>query len=552
MLDVKSILAVALEAAVKEVYGLESAPEILSTPDPKLGDFSTNIAMQLAREVKKAPRQVAESLVAALGLPEGLLDRLELAGPGFINFYIAQTHYAQGLQEVLAAPEQFGRSSANAGKRANVEYVSANPTGPVHMGNARGGAVGDALCNLLEATGWQVDREYYINDAWDGTQMTMLGQSVQARYRQLLGQEVEFPEKGYQGDYITELAQQLLEEHGPGLLDLPEAECHRRFQELSRKTLVDQQVIDLSAFGINFDRWYREQSLYDEGALEVVVDRLKASGWTYELDGALWLKSTHFGDDKDRVLVRQDGRPAYIAADLAYHMDKFERGYDLLVDVWGPHHHGYTQRVEAGIAALGFEAAKLHFLIYQIVRLFDGGEMVKMSKRAGDLVSMASVLEDIGADATRFFFLMRAADSHLDFDLALARKQSDENPVYYVQYAHARLCSLEKEAGNRGIAIEEATLEQLSLLREPSELALMKLLLELPILIEDATRLFTPHRLTHYSLAVADAFHRFYQQCPILPAEPELRTGRFGLARATKAVLRQVLALIGVSAPEQM
>jgi len=552
MQNPKTLLSKALAEAVKKTYGLDVEPEILPTPEPKFGDFSSNIAMQLARRVKTAPRQVAEALLAAVAFPEDLVAKSEIAGPGFINCFLSPRFYHEGLLEILANPETFGTSAKYQGKRAHLEYVSANPTGPIHMGNARSGAVGDVLANLMEAVGWEVFREYYINDAWQGTQLTNLGISVEVRFRQLLGEEVELPENAYKGDYIIDLAKELLAEHGRGLLDLPQEERLRTFQQLARDKLVKEQVEDLRDFGLEFDLWFSEQSLYDSGELEATLKALRNSGWTYEKDGALWLKSTAFGDDKDRVLVRQDGRPAYLASDLAYHRNKFERGFDFLLDIWGPHHHGYTQRVKAGLAALGYEADKLEFLIYQLVRLFEGGEMVKMSKRAGDLVPLRSVLDDIGRDATRFFFLLRAADSHLDFDLALARKQSDENPVYYVQYAHARLCSLEREARKRGLEIPGPSLEDLAALSTPTETALLKLLVQLPEVIENAAEELAPHKLTHYALQVADALHKFYQHDKILPEQPPVRTARFALARAARYVLERTLSLLGVAAPEEM
>jgi len=526
----------------------------LQTPrDPRHGDIATSIALALANEVGAAPRELAERLVSHLRLPDDLIEKVEVAGPGFINFTLAPAYLRGLVRAVLEQGDRYGRSNAGGGKSLLLEFVSANPTGPIAVVQGRAAAIGDTLAKLFEHTGWRVSREYYINDALNSTQIQRFAETLEARYLQKFGQRVSIPEDGYQGDYVVDMAEELAQAEGDRYLRMSREERLAALYEYSLNSIVGGQRRDMDAFGVQFDTWFHESALYQSHEVEAAIEALKARGYTYEADGALWLKATELGDEQDHVLVRSDGRPGYLAADIAYHRNKFDRGFDRLIDIWGPDHQGHVRRTKAGVRALGYDPSRFEILIHQIVRLFRGSEMVRMSKRAGDIIPLSALLEDVGADAARFFFLMQSLDSHLDFDLELAKKQANDNPVYYVQYAHARICSILREAQERGVGAGGTNpAPNLDRLGEPDELALIRKLAELPDEIADATERYEPHRMTRYAREIASVFHGFYTNCRVLTDDADLTAARLGLVQATLTVLRTVLRLLGVSAPEKM
>lgn len=528
----------------------------LETPPRKdLGDFSTNVAMILASQMKQPPRQVAEKIVAAMAAessPE--IERIEIAGPGFINLFLNDSWLYTSLKGILQQGSSFGKSNLGKGARVLVEFVSANPNGPIHIGHGRGGVIGDVLANLLAAVGYEVDREFYVNDAATSGQMLRFGRSLEARYFQLQGIDKEVPEDGYHGEYVIDIAREILNADGPRYTDIPEAERLSTFTALAQDKMLERQREILERFGLRFDNWFSEQGLVDARKVEEAIEALKARGYTYEQDGALWLRSTEFGDDKDRVLVRSNGVPTYLASDVAYHQDKFERGYDKLIDIWGPDHHGYIIRTKAAMQAIGYSPDRLDIFVHQIVRLLSDGELVRASKRAGDIITLEEILDEVGRDVTRFFFLMRSHDSHLDFDLDLAKKESQENPVYYVQYAHARICSILREAsegGGKAAPLDSAAAD-LTVLTQETERDLMRKLAELPEEIEVAATEYAPHRLTRYAQELGSVFHAFYTECRVLCEDESLACARLALVRATRTVLQITLGLLGVEAPERM
>ncbi|HUT73998.1 MAG TPA: arginine--tRNA ligase [Armatimonadota bacterium] len=528
------------------------APEIelLDPPDPRFGDFSTNLAMVAAKAQARAPREVAQALVARL--EDDLIERAEIAGPGFINFYLKPTWLDDVVCAIHAQGERYGGRDDGGGERILLEFVSANPTGPLNVVNGRAAAIGDTLARLLELRGYRVSREYYINDAASSTQVQKLALSLDARYCQALGQDKPVPEDGYKGEYLAQMARELIAVAGDRYLSLPEAERLAACTAFAERGFVENHRHVLETFGVAFDNWFRESSLFDSGEVEQVIARLKELGHTYEADGAVWLRATAFGDDKDRVLVRSNGKPMYVASDAAYHRNKFDRGFSRLIDIVGPDHHGWVARTRAAVAAIGCAVDRLEIIITGTLRLFRGGDLAHMSKRAGDIITLEEVLEQVGADAARYFFLMRSTDSPLDFDLDLAVRQSPENPVYYVQYGHARICSILRNAEEKGVALPDPRAADLTLLREPDELALMRKLAAFPEEVEMAARLYEPHRMTRYASEVATAFHVFYTNCRVLGDDPKLTAARLTLVGAALIVLRNVLRLLGVSAPERM
>ena len=553
---IRQLVASAIEKAVEdgalpeEARGVEF--DVTEPPRPELGDFSTNAAMVLTRVARRKPMEVAEALVQRLPQHE-MVAGAEIAPPGFINFRLAPAWLEEAVAECLEKGEEYGRSDAGRGKKVQVEFVSANPVGPLHIGNARGGPYGDVLASLFEATGHDVTREYYINDGPENTQIRLFGRSVQARYLQLLGEDVPLPEGGYQAEYVIDIARRLVEEHGDRLRDIPQDdEGGLQFFRLVRDWMVEMLREDCRAMGIEFDVWFSEQSLYDSGAIDRAIEKLREIGVAYEKDGAIWLRSSDFGDDEDRVLVRQSGAPTYLASDVAYAMNKFfERGFEHVVYVWGPDHAGYVARLKAAVAALGVEPERMEIIIYQTVRFLRDGEPVKLSKRHGRMVPIREIIDEVGRDATRFFFLLRSVDAHLDFDIDLARAQSEENPVYYVQYAHARICSIEREAAARGFKVEGRP--ALSLLTHPAEREVMRYIADYPGLIVEAMQQRAPHRLPHFAMDLARAFHKFYDRCRVLDeSQAELSAARLALVRAVGQVLRNLLGILGVTAPERM
>ncbi len=526
--------------------------DVSTPPRPELGDLSSNIALALARVARKAPMAVAQDLIARLP-DHRLVERVEALKPGFINFHLSPAWLESAMAECLRLGEAYGTSDWGAGRKVQVEFVSANPVGPLHIGNARGGPYGDVLASLLEATGHEVTREYYVNNGPDNSQVLTFGRSLQARYLQLLGEDVPFPEGGYLGEYVSDLAQELVDRHGDRYRDVPQdnAGAHRFFWLVSDRMLETLRE-DCDVLGLDFDVWFSEQSLSDSGAVARAVARLKELGVAYEADGAVWLRASDFGDEEDRVLVRSSGSTTYIASDAAYAVNKFiERGFDHVIYVWGPDHAGYVARLKAAVAALNVATDRAEVIIYQTVRFLRGGEPVRLSKRQGSIVPIREIVEEIGLDATRFFFLMRSVDAHLDFDLDLASRKTDENPVYYVQYAHARICSILREAPSRGV--EEATEPRLELLTHPAEREVMRAILGYPDLVSGAAVDRAPHRLTHFAIELARSFHQFYDRCRVLDAhEPELSAARLALVGAVGQVLRNLLGLLGVEAPERM
>lgn len=514
------------------------------------GDFSTNLAMVLARAEKMAPRKVAEALVAVLEESAAEWGRVEIAGPGFINFHLASGYWFGILDEVLRRGADYGRSTFGKGKKVQVEFVSANPTGPLHIGHGRGAATGDAVAAVLAAAGYQVQREYYLNDA--GNQMQTLGRSLLLRYRELLGEAIDFPEDCYQGDYIRDLANEFLESKGRALLELSEEDAIEQIGSYGGGRIRDGIDADLEDFGVRFDNWYSEQSLYDRGEVEKGIALLKERGLTYEQDGALWFKTTDFGDDKDRVLVRSNGVTTYFASDVAYHKEKYERGFDLVIDVWGADHHGYIPRMKAVLAGLGRDPEDLQCILVQLVNLLRDGQQVAMSTRAGKFVTLREVIDEVGKDACRFFFLSRRSDSQLDFDLELAKKQSNENPVYYVQYAHARVCSINRNAAEAGIGLPAVGEVDFSKLALEDELALVKQLSRYGEVVESAAQHFEPHRVVFYLQDLAARFHSYYNKGRVLIDDIETSRARLYLINGVRIVLENALLLLGVSAPERM
>jgi len=554
----------------------QSLVRVERPPSDELGDYATPAALGLAKQTGRPARDVAqilarriESIVKA-GPESGgppLVEKVEVAEPGFINFRVSQARLQDVVREVLEQAENYGRSDRYTGKNVDVEFVSANPTGPLLVVNGRAAAFGDVLANLMDAVGWQVTREYYINDATTSSQIRSLGESVEARYLQALGMEAQVPEEGYQGEYLVEMGKEIADREGDKYLKLPKEERAAVFAQLTLDRMLEGQKRSLEEFGVHIDIWFRESSLFQSGKVQQTLSLLEERGYAYEAEDALWVRSSLFGDEKDRVLVRRTGKEAYLGTDLAYHRDKFQRGYDLMVDVWGPDHHGHVPQVMAGIEAMGLDRQAVQIIIHQLVRLVSGGEQVRMSKRMGNVVPLDDLVSEVGRDAARFFFLTRSADTALDFDLELAKKQSPDNPVYYVQYAHARICSILEEARSRGIPIPQMpprgiegeresspgmTAPRLSLLTHPTELDLIRTVADLPYEITAAAEGREPHRLTRYAQELAAAFHIFYAECRVLGQDADLAAARLCLVLAVRAVLRNLLGILGVSAPESM
>ena len=583
--QVQSLLSAALEALVDaETLPADALtlPQIERTRDPRHGDFSSNLAMALAKPARRKPRELAEALVAALPASP-MIARVEIAGPGFINFVLSDNAYHGLVPEILGQGPEFGRSDMGQGRRVQVEFVSANPTGPLHVGHGRGAAYGAVVADLLAAVGFKVHREYYVNDA--GRQMDILGTSVWLRYLELCGEELTFPANGYKGDYVWDIAATLHRDHGDDyrapasevFAEVPadepaggDKELHidaliarakallgdNRYRfvfEIGLNTILDDIRDDLGLFGVTYQEWYSERSLVESGAVNRTIERLRAGNHVYEKGGALWFRSTAFGDEKDRVVVRDNGQTTYFASDIAYHMDKLERGFDRVIDVWGADHHGYVPRVKAALEALGDDPSRLDVLLVQFAILYRGGEKVQMSTRSGEFVTLRQLRKEVGSDAARFFYVMRRCEQHLDFDLDLAKAQSSDNPVYYVQYAHARVESVLRQASERGIGVEpSAGIENLERLGEDHEQALLKSLSRYPEVVETAALNEEPHQLTHYLRDLANDFHTYYNAHQFLVDDAALRDARIKLILAVRQVLRNGLGLIGVSAPSSM
>ena len=513
------------------------------------GDLATSIALRLAGPLKRAPRGIAEEIVDALDLSSDIVSKVEVAGPGFINFWIADGTITAALKSILSQAERFGQSNVGGGKPVNVEFVSANPTGPLHVGHGRGAALGDAIAALLEATGWQVTREFYVNDA--GVQIDRLAQSIWARVQQAAGRQAEIPEGGYHGEYLVELAREILEREGQGFADLEQEEGLRRCHELGVKAGREGQDRDLTEFGVRFDVTYSESELYEQGTIDKALRALEEKHVVYESDGALWLKTTQFGDAKDRVLRKRDGAFTYFLPDIAYHLTKAERGAKVAIDVWGADHHGYVPRMSAAMAALGFPEDFLRVVIVQLVRIVRYGEEVRFSKRSGQFVTLRDLFEQTGVDAARYFFLMRRGDSQFLFDVDLAVKQTEENPVYYVQYAHTRLAGIFRNAGVVPADLGTDGVD-LSLLKEEDELELMKQMGEYPAVIQKAAKALEPHRVVAYLEDLARMVNGWYHRHRVIGAPDGLEQARLVLARAAQVVVANGLNMLGITAPERM
>lgn len=562
--------------------GGEFRVQVERSRDEAHGDFSVPTALGLARGMKKKPRDIAQQIVDRLPHVRAI-DKVEIAGPGFINFFLRRSELTAVVAEILEKGVEYGRTDTGGGEPIQVEFVSATPTGPLHVGHGRGAAFGAVLANLLDAAGFSVQREYYVNDA--GRQMDILALSVWLRYLERLGETAPFPESAYQGDYIREIAAVLevgyqarfrvgaseltaglpadqsdggnKEVHIDAMISemrsLLSAESFEAVLASARELLLENIRADLEEFGVRFDRWYSERSLLESGAVARAVERLKHSGHIYEKDGALWFRSTSFGDDKDRVVIRENGVPTYFASDIAYHMEKFERGFVRVIDVWGADHHGYVARVKGALQAFGLDPDAFEVPIVQMVQLYRGGEKAYMSTRKGEFVTLRQLREEVGNDAARFFYVMRRCEQQLDFDLDLAKSESSENPVYYLQYAHARICSVMRQAAERGYDLSGAVADiDLGLLDEPQEQSLLRLLAHYPDLIAGAALAREPHQLTFYLRDVANEFHGYYNAHQFLVEDEKLRAARLALIRATRQVLANGFGLLGVSAPEEM
>ncbi|NBJ71052.1 MULTISPECIES: arginine--tRNA ligase [Clostridia] len=523
-------------------------PIMLEKPNnDQHGDYATNIAMKLTKVAKQPPREIAQVIIDQLNLKGTHISKLEIAGPGFINIFMDNNYLTPLLPHVLQAGEDYGKHSEK-NMRIQVEFVSANPTGDLHLGHARGASYGDALCNVLKAAGYEVEREYYINDA--GNQIHNLALSVEARYMQSLGLNAEVPEDGYHGQDIIHIGEKLAAEEGDTWVHKSKDERLAYFRQYGLEYELKKIEEDLKRFRVAFDHWFSELSLYKEGKVDQALDKMRQTGNVYQKDGATWFRTTKYGDDKDRVVIKSDGSYTYLASDIAYHNDKLERGFDKLINVWGADHHGYVPRMEAAIQALGYSKNKLETAIIQMVNLFEDGERVKMSKRRGKALTLRQLMEEVGVDAMRYMMNTRSCDSHLDFDINLARSQSNENPVYYVQYAHARICTLLKKAQAEGYSYEDY---DAFLLQHSSEVELLKIIGEFPQLVLDAAEKRIPHKITQYAFDLASALHSFYNAEKVLDeTQLALTKARLALLEAVKITISNALRLIGVHAPEQM
>ena len=552
-------LRAAIEAAIKAAIADGSLPEAeipafaLEVPaDRSHGDWACNAAMAGARAFRLAPRKIAEAVVSHLDLTPTYFDRCEIAGPGFLNFFLNPRFYADVLRDVEALGEQYGRSDYGKGEKVMVEFVSANPTGPMHMGNARGGALGDCLAAVLDAAGYDVWREFYVNDA--GNQIEKFGVSLEARYLQIYKGEdaVEFPEDGYHGDDIREHAQNYANEFGDKLLAVSPEERRAALVQYALPKNIARMQRDLEKYRIHYDRWFLESTLHEDGELNEVVEILKNKGLTYEKEGALWYRATDFGAEKDEVLIRQNGNPTYFTADIAYHRNKFNRGFTRLIDVWGADHHGHVARMKGAMDAIGMDGSKLDVVLIQLVRLVRAGEVVRMSKRSGKAIQLADLLDEVPIDAARFLFNMREANTQMDFDLDLAVQQDSQNPVYYVQYAHARICSLFQKLAGEGLTLRPCTDEELALLNKPEEIELLCHIASYTDEIVAAAKGYDPARITRYVITLANLFHSFYNACRIGGEEDSLAHARLQLCAAVLTVIRNVLRMFNITAPERM
>jgi len=543
--DIRELVEEAMQG-----IGLQNVPVELEVPrDEKMGDLATPVAMNLSKTLKKPPRQIAEEILKSLGEPD-IFEKIDIAGPGFINFTFSPRYLFSEMKDLLSQGEAFLRREIGKGRKIQIEFVSANPTGPLHLGHGRGAAVGAALSNLLKAAGYEVEREYYINDA--GKQVKLLGLSVFAKYQQLLGIEYPFPEDGYRGSYVEQIAKRIVHQYGNKYSEMSFQEVAEFFTDFSYREMLGDIGKDLKDFGIVFDAWQSERELYSEGDVDKAIDALRHRRYLYLQDGALWFKATKFRDDKDRVITKGDGEFTYFASDVAYHRKKIEEGFEEIIDIWGADHHGYIPRLKAVIEALGYPPEHLRVMLVQMVTLLRAGKPVQMSKRAGEFITLREVMEEVGADTTKFIFLTRRPDSHLEFDLETAKEQSAENPVFYVQYANARINSIFSHAQEKGLQLEHPDTVALNLLSGPEELRIIKKLLLYPMVFEGAVLAREPHRITFYLQELSGLFHPYYNRYRVVTDDAELSRARLALCKAIRLVLKEGLDILGLSSPERM
>ncbi|PNZ67089.1 arginine--tRNA ligase [Staphylococcus croceilyticus] len=548
--QVKHTLVQEIETSIKKAELAEDIPEIkIEIPkDTKNGDYSTNIAMVLTKIAKRNPREIAQAIVDNLDTSKANVKKVDIAGPGFINFYLDNQYLTEVIPEAINKGDKFGYAEESKNKKILLEYVSANPTGDLHIGHARNAAVGDSLANILIAAGYDVTREYYINDA--GNQITNLARSIETRFFEALGDTShEMPADGYNGKDIIEIGKDLADKH-PEMKDYSDEERLKTFRQLGVDYEMDKLKKDLADFNVHFDNWFSETSLYENGAIKETLNKMDQLGYTYEADGATWLRTSNFKDDKDRVLIKKDGNYTYFTPDTAYHYNKINRGNDILIDLMGADHHGYINRLKASLETFGVDSDRLEIQIMQMVRLMQNGEEVKMSKRTGNAITLREIMDEVGIDAARYFLTMRSPDSHFDFDLELAKEQSQDNPIYYAQYAHARICSILKQAKEQGV--EVTTDADFSTITNEKAIDLLKKVAEFEPTIESSAESRAPHRLTNYIQDLASAFHKFYNAEKVLTEDAEKTKAHVALVEAVKITLHNALALVGVSAPESM
>ncbi|HBY56842.1 MAG TPA: arginine--tRNA ligase [Candidatus Atribacteria bacterium] len=551
--EIKKILLNSIEKNIRQGnFHIKDVPEIiLLTPKNKTyGDLSTNIAMQLSRELRLKPLDIANFIVNDLDIQDTIIDKVKIAGPGFINLWLKENWLYQTLNEIREKGDDYGKVDLGKREKVQVEFVSVNPTGPLHVGHGKCAAVGDALCNILKAAGYEVEKEYYIND--QGRQIDLLGQSVQARYNNLLGEKMEFPVDGYKGEYIVDIAKEVIDKFQDKYKGRDDQESREFFKEFTLRKILEGIKKDLKDFGVEFDVWFSERSLYEQNKLQEVMELLKQRGFLYKKEGAFWLKTTVFGDEKDRVVIRENDIPTYFASDIVYHQNKYQRGFDKVIDIWGADHHGYIKRMKAAIQALGYPEDFLEVLIVQFVTLIREGKEVGMSTRGGEFVTLRDLVREVGKDVARYFFLMRSYDSHTEFDLDVAKSQSMENPVYYIQYAYARICSIIKKAKESGIRIDKGEKVNLQLLNKEEEFELIKKLSSLKEVIKKVALTWKPHLLTTYLYDLASSFHRYYTVHRVITDDKELTKARLILIDCTRIVLFNTLKILGISAPERM
>lgn len=550
-MDIKDTILSSIRKAISNYPPVEPILE-----PPKIsahGDLSTNIAMLIASKIGKSPRDVAKDIVEKLKIPSDICEKVDIAGPGFINFYLAISSVYKLLNEVLSNPQDYGKSNLGKEKSVLIEFVSANPTGPLTIAHARQAAVGDILSNIMESAGFKVEREYYLNDR--GRQMRLLGESTWARYMELIGEKVDFPQEGYKGEYVIDIARDIIKEYGEKYHKVPKDNALGFFQEYTKNKIMDMIKKDLMDFGVEFKNWISEVGLVSSGTVEKVLQLLEEKGYTFKEEGAVWFRSTQFGDDKDRVLIKNTEEMTYLMPDIAYHDGKYKRGFNMLIDLWGPDHHGYAPRLSAAMQALGYPKDTLQVIIVQLATLYRNGQQVSMSTRAGEFVSLRDLLNEVGKDASRYFFVMRGPSAHLDFDLDIAKRQTPDNPVYYIQYAHARISSIfskyEEVTGNLVQDIDFTKVDT-SLLKEPEEISLIKFISQYPIIIEDCTQILSPHLLTDYLETLVSKFHNYYEKHRVVTSDEKLTLARLSLIRSVQIVLINAMRILGVSIPERM